>query len=445
MRDHQKENSGRIRRNFLKVTGGVLAVSSLMLASPLMAADYSFSGESNTIFRMRTTIDKKDIYPVYEYLRLNMTDNRGDGSAVSFYLGAWGRADLADKSTDKDSDADLQYAYLSYRAARNNTVVNLGRQFVSEGVATEKMDGLYLRNDFGAGISAAAFAGKSVITEPSYKGGNFVYGARLSQGMPKYYNIGLSALKSEDDDKSRYREEEGVDIWVHPLKQVDLTGRTSYNSITGGWMEHAYALSITPLESLRISADISNINYRDYFFNVTTAALKLISGNMGILDPNEKLLAAGAAVSYIPIKNLTISADYRNYDYEVAGSADYFGGKLSYSLPDSFAAGFGAHRMEGDSDRLRYSEYRLYISKKLGPANLSVDAINVNYDKKINGVRNSYAITGSAGYEFGPKLKVGADVEYSKSPDFDNEVRGLVKVTYLFDTKRSEGRGKSEK
>ncbi|MDU0459027.1 MAG: hypothetical protein RW306_09890, partial [Geobacteraceae bacterium] len=152
MRDHQKENSGRIRRNFLKVTGGALALSSLMLASPLMAADYSFSGESNTIFRMRTTIDKKDIYPVYEYLRMNMTDNRGDGSAVSFYLGAWGRVDLADKSTDKYSDADLQYAYLSYRAARNNTVVNLGRQFVTEGVAAERLDGLYLRNDFGAGI-----------------------------------------------------------------------------------------------------------------------------------------------------------------------------------------------------------------------------------------------------------------------------------------------------
>lgn len=445
MKNHQKEKSGCFCRNLLRVTGGALAVSSMMLATPLMAADYSFSGESNTIFRMRTTIDKKDIYPAYEYLRLNMTDNRSDGSGVSFYLGAWGRLDLADKSTDKYSDADLQYAYLSYRAAKNNTVVNLGRQFVSEGVAAERLDGLYLRNDFAAGISAAAFAGKSVITEPDYKGGNFVYGARLSQGMPKYYSVGLSALKSESDDKTRYREEEGLDIWIHPLKQVDLTGRTSYNSITGGWMEHTYTLSIIPLENLRISADISNINYKDYFFNVTTSALKLISGSIGIIDPNEKLLTAGAAVAYNPIKNLTIAGDYKNYNYDVAGSADYYGGKLTYSLPESFAAGFGAHRMEGTSDRLRYSEYRLYASKKLGHADLSADLINVSYDKSINGVRNSYAVSGSAGYEFHPKLKVGADLEYSKSPDFDNEVRGLVKFTYLFDTKRSEGRGKSEK
>jgi len=441
LKNHQKEKSGFISHNILKVTGGVLAVSSMLLATPLMAADYSFSGESNTILRMRTNIEKKDIYPVYEYLRLNMTDNRSDGSGVAFYLGAWGRLDLADKTTDKYSDADLQYAYLSYRSAKNNTVVNLGRQFVTEGVATEKVDGLYLRNDFVAGISAAAFAGKSVITEPDYKGGNVIYGARLSQGMPKYYSVGLSALKSEGDDKSRYREEEGLDIWIHPLKQVDLTGRTSYNSITDGWMEHAYTLSILPLESLRISADVSNINYKDYFFNMTTSALKLISGSLGIIDPNEKLLAAGAAVSYTPVKNLTIAGDYKNYNYEVAGSADYFGGKVTYSIPESFAAGFGAHRMEGTSDRLRYSEYRLYASKKIGHADLSADLINVNYDKSINGVRNSYAISGSAGYEFHPKLKVGADLEYSKSPDFDNEVRGLIKITYLFDTKRSEGGG----
>jgi hypothetical protein len=414
LKNHQKETSGYNCRNLLRVTGEVLALSSLMLATPLMAADYSFSGESKTILRMKTTLDKKDIYPLYEYLRLNMTNNLSDGSGVSFQLGAWGRLDLADKTTGEYSDADLQYAYLSYRAAKNNTVVNLGRQFVTEGVAAEKLDGLYLRNDF-------------------------------AKGIPKYYNIGLSALKSEDNDKSRYREEEGLDIWVHPIKQIDLTGRSSYNSITNGWMEHAYTVSIIPLDNLRISADISNINYRDYFFNMTTAALRLISGATGIMDPDEELFSTGASVAFTPLKNLTVAADYRNYDYKVAGSADYFGGKLTYSQPESFSVGFGAHRMEGNSDRLRYSEYRLFAGKKIGHADLTADLISISYDRKTNGLRNSYAVSGSAGYEINSKLKVGADLEYSKSPVFDNEVRGLVKITYLFDTKRSEGGGKSEK
>lgn len=425
-------------------------MSAIMLATPLMAADFSFSGTSDTVFRMRRTIDKKDVYPLYEYLHLNLTDNRSDGSAVSFYLGAWGRIDLADKSTDKYSDADLRYAYLSYRGAKNNTTVNLGRQFVSEGVASERLDGLYLRNDFAGGFGLAAFAGKSVFTEPNDKGGDVVYGARLSQSMPKYYSIGLSALKSEADNNSRYREEAGIDLWLHPLKQIDLTGRSSYNSITEGWMEHAYTLSFTPLDSLRISADVSNISYRDYFFHMTTNVFRLfdptVPTSTGQINQNEELTTAGVAIAYTPIKNLTLAADYKHYGYEIAGDADYFGGKATYSLPGSFAAGISIHRMGGvDDNRLRYTETHAFLSKKLSHVDLAANYHNVWYDREINGVRNSFVVTGSAGYEFNEKLKVGADVEYSKNPDFDNEVRGLVKISYSFDTTRGEKEGKREK
>jgi hypothetical protein len=419
-----------------------------MWSTPLLANDYSFSGDSNTIFRMRTSIDKKNLYPVYEYLRLNMTNNLSDGSGVSFYFGGWGRADLADKTTDRYADADLQYAYLSYKAAKNNTVVNLGRQFVTEGVASEKLDGLYLRSDFAAGFGASAFAGKSVITEPNYDGGDLIYGARLTQSMPKYYTVGVSALKSDNTNtRLRYREEIGADLWLHPIDKVDLTGRSSYNAITEGWMEHTYALSVTPLESLKISADVSNIHYKDYYFHMTTNVFSLttLGGLTGLINPAEELLTGGVAVSYSPIKNLSLAADYKRYTYEIAGNADYYGGKAAYSLPHSFSAGLGVHRMQGSDFRLRYTEYRAFASKQLGKADLTIDAHNVWYDNRINGVRNSYTITGAAGYEFNEKLKVGADVEYSKNPDFNNEVRGLVKITYAFDTKRSVGGGKSEK
>lgn len=419
-------------------------MSAMMLATPLMAADFSFSGTSDTVLRMRTNSDKKDVYPLYEYLHLNLTDNRSDGSAVSFYLGAWGRIDLVDKSTDKYSDADLRYAYLSYRGAKNNTTVNLGRQFVSEGVASERLDGLYLRNDFAGGFGLAAFAGKSVTTETNEKGGEAVYGARLSQSMPKYYSIGLSALKSEADNNSRYREEAGIDLWLHPLKQIDLTGRSSYNSITEGWMEHAYTLAFTPLDNLKISADVSNIRYKNYFFHMTTNVFKLfdptVPTSAGQINQNEELTTAGVTIGYKPIKNLALSADYKHYVYDIAGDADYFGGKVTYALPSSFSAGIGVHRMGGvDDNRLRYTETHAFLTKKLGPVDLAANYHNIWYDQEINGIRNSYVIIGSAGYKFNEKLKFGADVEYSKSPEFDNEVRGLIKLSYAFDMKPGKG------
>lgn len=438
-----------MKHNYMKkrclALGAGMAVmaSSLLWSTPLLASSYSVSGESNTILRMRTTIDKKDLLPAYEYLRLSVSDNSSDGSGLSFYLGAWGRADLLDKSSNNRTEGDLQYANLSYRAAKNNAIATAGRQFVSEGVAAERIDGLYARTDIDYGIGAAAFFGNSVVTEPTYNGGTLVYGARVTQSDKKYYTVGLSALKSEQDGSGSYREEEGIDIWVRPMKEVDVTGRSSYNSLTDGWMEHAYALSIMPSSTVRISGDVSNILYKNYFYHMTTSAF--MPTTSGFISNDEKMVSYGTAVSYVLNKNVTVAADFKAYSYEIAGRANYFGGKLTYSIPDSYSAGFAVHRMDGKTDRLSYNEYRLFAAKQFGHTHLVIDAVNHSYGTSINGVKNSYVLTGGAGYEFNDRVKVAADVEYSKNPDFDNEVRGFLKVTYAFDTKRGEGRAKSEK
>ena len=447
MISHQEERSGYEQSSLLRIAWVVLAASSVMLSKPVMAAEYTVVGDSNTYLRMKTTVDKNDLYPLYEYLRFSVSVAEKDGSATSLHLGAWGRADLGDKSTNDRVDGDLQYGFISYQGAKNNLVLNAGRQFVTEGVATERIDGLYVRNDLAAGFAAAAFIGSPVVTDPigRLSGGEFIYGGRLSQGKPGLYSVGLSALKSNGENDSRDREEQGLDLWVHPLQQLDITGRSSYNSITSGWMEHAYTISVAPLDTLTISADLSRVNYEDYFFNVTTSAFSLINGTSGIISPDEELTTAGIAAAWSPTKNVTVAADYKNYSYDLAGDADYFGGRVAFVLPDSLSAGLSVHRMEGATDRLRYSEYRLYALKKLGAVDLAADLFNVSYDKSINGVKDSFALTGSAGYRFNEKLRVWADLEYSQSPDFDNELRGLVKVAYAFDMKRSEGGGNSEK
>lgn len=432
--------------------GALTLASTLFCAAPVMAAeDYSVSGELNTIFRMQPTVEKKHINQGYEYLRLNLTDNRSDGSGLSFFLGAWGRGDFAERTGANGTDGDLQYAYLTYRAPKNNGVVSVGRQFITEGVATERIDGLYLRSDFDYGFGAAAFFGNSVITEPDpqarYQGGGAVYGARISQANRKYYNVGLSILKSEREDKSRYREEEGFDLWLHPSRQIDLTGRSTYNSITEGWMEHSYSLAYMPQQTLRFGADFSRISFKDYLATVTTPALGLDRFHNPLWgDTSETQTVAGTSITYTGIKDLTASADFKFYSYHWSGDAPYFGCKANYSFPDGLIMGASFHRMEGDVDKLRYDELRGFISKKIGHADLTVDAINVYYDKEINGIRNSYSVTGAAGYELSRRFKLGADLEYSRNPDFNNEVRAIVKALYTFDSKfAAEGRTKSEK
>lgn len=418
-----------------------LASALLLVSAPVMAGDFSVSGEADTILRMRRDFDKKDLYPLYEYLRVSMTNSLTDGGSVSLHAGMWGRVDLVDRSTSKRADLDLQYGYLSYRGAKSNTVVNAGRHFISEGVAAERVDGLYVRNDFAGGITTAAFVGKPVLSGVKDSESRSIYGGRISHSLPKYYTVGLSAVKS-DGGAGQYREEEGLDLWLHPLQGLDITGRSSYNSLTSGWMEHDYVLSYSPLQSLVLSANVSNINYRDYFHNMSVSAFQMMGG---LLPADEELTTLGGSATYEPIKNLRVGVDYKNYSYVKTGDADYYGGNASYAIPGNYTTGLSVHRMDGTTDRLRYTEYRGFISKQIGRAEVVLDAIDVHYDRSLNGVRDSYAITGAATYDLNARLKFGANIEYSKNPDFDNEVRGLVRVTYMFDTKRSEGRGKSEK
>ena len=441
MRLHKKKNFGASRNIYLKLVITLFVLPQLFLIAPAIASDYTLSGESRTIVRMRTTTDDKDLFPLYEYLNMSLSKKLEDGASLSMHLGAWGRVDLADKTTSEYTDSDLQYGFLSYRGAKNNSVINLGRQFVVEGVAAEKLDGLYVRNDFIGGITTAAFVGAPVASETDSGVANLVYGARISHSIPKYYSIGLSFLKNEQDTGAQYREEEGIDLWFHPINQVDVVGRSSYNSITNDWMEHAYTLTITPAEPVRITAGVSAINYRDYMHTITTNALRPTNFT---INPNTSLITSNFGISYRALKNLTIAADYKNYDYDTENNSDYYGGKVDFSLQD-FVAGAAFHHMYGNTDRLRYYETRLYALKKMKQLEMSADLTNVRYEERINGVRNSLSVTGSVGYEIKENLKLGANVEYSENPDFDNELRGLVKLTYAFDNKQSEGRVKGEK
>ena len=430
--------------------GTALLASTLLWTAPLMAYDYSFSGESTTLLRMRTTVDKKSLLPLYDYLRLTMTDIRSDGSSVDFYLGAWGRTDLVDKVGDKTADGDLQYAYLTYRAPKNNSTVSVGRQFITEGVATERIDGLYLRNDFAYGIGASAYVGNTVLTQPlaastssPYQAGTVVYGGRISQENKKYYTVGLSALKSKYDGGDVFREETGIDLWVHPVEKIDLGGRSNYNNLTKGWMEHSYYLSYAPVSTVRLGTEYANVNLKDYLANVTTSALTYLNP---VLKANKSQDVIGATAAYTGIKNVTLTADLKRYNYDQSGQAFSYGGKAVYSLPDDYSVGCTLHRMDGGADLLRYMEYRAFATKKIGHYDVTIDATDVTYDKQQIGITDSFAVTGAVGYEVNHKLKLAADVEYSQSPEFTNEYRGLVKATYTFDTKHvAEGGTKSEK
>ncbi len=152
------------------------------------------SGDSTTIVRTTQSTDKNTLAPAYEYVHFS-APNLDKNGRFSFDIGGWGRTDLAYRTTNDYHDGDLQYGYISYHALKNNLTINLGRQFITEGVASEKVDGFYIGSDLIAGFGVAAYVGSPVVTEPNSRGGDLIYGGRVTNSNSKYYTVGLSVLK----------------------------------------------------------------------------------------------------------------------------------------------------------------------------------------------------------------------------------------------------------
>jgi hypothetical protein len=416
------------------LTVGALLILLILLLTPTGSHAASIAGTSNTYLQSRQTVDDNDLLPVYEYLDFTVQDLGKESITVHF--GGWLGFDLGDDSfgVNKDMGSDLQYGYVSYRRQTGNTVVNLGRVMVFEGVASERVDGVYARTDLMKGFGISAFGGAPVETNINLPGNNMIYGGRVSHQNPGLYTVGLSYLK-EDKSSDTWRREGGIDLWLRPMNKLELSGRSSLNFQTPGWMEHAYYLMLGPYDKLRINVEATWINYADYFASATTSAFSLTPG--GPLDPGEKVNILGPEVFYTISNNWSVSADYKSYGYDIAGSASYYGVKANYSMPKSYSAGLSLHTMDGDSSRLQYDEYRVYAARKMQKVDIALDLLDVKYKESINGVSNAYSIALAAGYELSAKLKLGADVEYSKNPDFDNDIRLFAKLIYSFDVAKS--------
>src|SRR5208283_694522 len=126
----------------------------LVVLYPAVSPAVTLAGESNTYLQFREPTDHTRLAPFYEYLNFRM-DDFADNS-VAFHFGGWGKVDLYDKSYGQKNNEDLQYAYVSFTSTKNNTVFNIVRIYVTEGVSAEKVDGIYYRTDLRGGFSVSS-------------------------------------------------------------------------------------------------------------------------------------------------------------------------------------------------------------------------------------------------------------------------------------------------
>jgi hypothetical protein len=403
----------------------------ILFSAPYTVSAVDLKGESRTYLQARESADDHHLLPLFEYLDFSLDDFENE--AVSIQFGGWARQDLTQPQSfdNRSYNGDVQYAYLNLRREEANAFLNLGRVLVNEGVSSELVDGLSLRTDLQGGFGIAAYGGIPVETDFDDRDGDEIYGGRVSHEIPDLYRMGASYLRSRNDSTD-FRTEAGVDLWFSPFEILEITGLSTYNGETYGWMEHTYYVTLLSMEKLRLTSEISSINYEDYFQAVDSYTTSVFNLQPGIIDPREKMLLAGVGAQYALRDNLSFTADYKHYDYSVDDDADYYGGSVAYTPSDDMGGGLSLYRMDGQNDRREYFESRLYAYKKYSKADVTVDLFNITYDKQVNDVKNAYSASLAMGYNFTERARLGADLEYSHNPTFDDDLRAFLKFLYQF-------------
>jgi len=411
------------------------------LPSLVSAADISI--DSTTMVRFKqveiSSSEEQDLQPATQFLGLDAT-KLADGN-LSLHIHGWGRVDLADTSYgDNKSAGDLSYGYLRYRFDKAGADVRAGRFFFREGIVNEQVDGISARTNLPFGFAISAFGGATVHTqdlhgENSDGKGDSLAGGRLNYRYSGLLDIGVSGVYEEEGPTlsshvNGSNRKVGGDIWFSPHKTVELVGHTTYNTETSDVAEHRYLLNLRPATDLMISGEFSDQRDQSRLYTWALFSTPLI-------NPNDKSRITGVTVSYGAAKPATLSLHYKHYDREI-GNADRYGGDLKLSfLENTFRSGLGYYYLDADEQfaitgtpSASYHNIRAYAMHDTKSYFAALDVNSQIFDEKINDEQAAYEASLSLGYHITPMLAISGDISYGKNPDYQDETKGLVRLTY---------------
>ncbi len=423
----------------MKSLAGLLALLAMLAPAQSRAADLEVDG--TTLFRIEQRsapgFNKQSILPATQYLGMDVS--RIGGKDLSFHFYGWGRLDLADKSgestTARSTDGNFTYGYLLYRFPKANAQLKAGRFFVYEGVAAEQVDGVYARTDLNKGFTIAAFGGIPVkLDRANSTKGDAIGGGRLGYRYGGIFDIGLSGLQETNSPtpwgKSN-RQLAGLDLWLSPVRMIELSGRSSYNGSTSELAEHSYSLNLKPVAGLTAAVNYADIRLKDYY--TFTNLPSLFNPNN-----NENYRSYGANATY-RLTQLSfpteITIDYRHYKRD-QGNSDRFGGEIRITPIAKLSTGVSFARTTAAAGIMSYYEARAFGMYTTGRYSANIDMIANVYDQNVYGKKNAYEITGGCGYQATPSLRVSGEASYADNPWYDGDVRGVLRLTYAYNNKK---------
>lgn len=382
---------------------------------------------------------KESLLPATQFLGLT-ADKLGDGN-ISLHFYGWGRADLAGKSYNDDKTAgNLTYGYLQYRFKQVNTNIRAGRLFIHEGIVNEHIDGVSSRTDLPLGFGLSAFGGATVhathiVGESSDGRGDAVSGGRVNYRYKGLFEIGLSGVYESAAPTlvtrvTRDYRRVGGDIWITPIQTIDIIGHSSYDPESKQFAEHSYLLNIQLVPQLVLTGEFSQQHDQSYLYPWT-------SFTAAVLNPNDKSSSVGLSLLHKVNKNLGVVVDYKKYTREF-GTASRIGGEVRVNFIDnSIHGGFGYHYLDAGqgfaitpNPSASYHELRCYAMRDTKSYFAAIDVLGDFFKDSIYGESRAWEATTSLGYHINPALALSGDFSYGRNPQFIEEAKALLRLTY---------------
>ncbi|MEI6972210.1 MAG: hypothetical protein WCL44_11935 [bacterium] len=413
-----------------------LGICTLLGLAAIPAFSGSIAMESETAVRSFERVTgsgtNKQVAPVYEYMRLDVEEI--GSQFLSFHAYGWGRLDAANSGYyDHQGGGELIYGYLELADSYQDRSLRLGRQHVFEGVADDSIDGVRARTDLGDQFSVSAYGGLPLgLDDVPGRGGDSIWGGRLSHRFKAYSDVGLS-YKTMKDDGSTVSSMLGVDSSFLLPFGMSLYGNSVRNMETSGWAEHNYELRIDA-GKFTVCPLFELFRYDDYFGAKAPAKGPFLS----MADSDERLRVVGANLDWRRSTSWNFGAKAKSYSYDLDGSAWYASASADWFGKSLAQAGGEVGRMQGvDADK-KYLLMRIYcymdrLAEAVWADFISADLLYTLYDEAIYGKDYACCVSvGSGKRYFGDKLEVRISADYSADPYFNSDIRAMMTVVYRF-------------
>lgn len=390
-------------------------------------------GNFHTIFQghsplITSDLNKEHVNPFYQYLDFHVA-NPTNGIYFNNYLRA------REVIGGEDKSFDVYNAFFKYKPS-NKLEMRLGRQVLTESFNFFLLDGGLVRFKPVKGIEFVTYGGyqfKDAQPDPEEpQEDTSVYGIHLKTDsiFNSIISVGYELL-DPDGFSSQHLLRFSFNRVIPFTDYADLYSHAEYNIEEGTLSYFTTGVGITPLSSVNLNLEYETYdtdkNFDDFHLDRIFALFSL-----------SRLHQARVAITYIPTSFIEIKSSYAFTHYDVIDDVSSNGhiGKLNILWDLRRQIGFRSFQslyyIDGrDEDRAVGMNFSAY-QEILRGLDLRFTLAYSHFETLTNKEGDAISYITGIQYFLTRNLLLMSELEANSNPDFDNDVRVNLGISYNF-------------